>query len=99
MSSVSVAVCVCVCVCVWVCVHMWYVLGVNGIMFSGRQFLMCKSDVTYWHVANVGTQSRFLSVYFTGNLFQRDQVYESVLTLFPMSGEMVPVESELSGKI
>ncbi|XP_046874701.1 coagulation factor VIII isoform X1 [Hypomesus transpacificus] len=74
------------------------IYSVNGIMFSGRQFLMCKSDVTYWHVANVGTQSRFLSVYFTGNLFQRDQVYESVLTLFPMSGEMVPVESELSGE-
>lgn len=67
-------------------------------MFSGRQFVMCKTDVTFWHVASVGTQSDFLSVYFTGNLFQYQGLYQSVLTLFPMTGMTVPMETELMGK-
>lgn len=66
-------------------------------MFSGRQFVMCQSDVTYWHVANVGTQSDFLSVYFTGNLFESQGLYQSVLTLFPMTGATIPMETELLG--
>lgn len=72
-------------------------LGVNGIMFSGRQFVMCQTDVTFWHVVNVGTQSNFISVYFTGNLFQYYGLYQSVLTLFPMTGMTVPMETELMG--
>uniref|UniRef100_A0A667WTU7 Coagulation factor VIII, procoagulant component n=1 Tax=Myripristis murdjan TaxID=586833 RepID=A0A667WTU7_9TELE len=75
------------------------IYSVNGIMFSGRQFAMCQSDVTFWHVANVGTQSDFLSIYFTGNLFQQDDVFQSVLTLFPMTGETVPMETELTGRV
>ncbi|XP_044061159.1 coagulation factor VIII [Siniperca chuatsi] len=74
------------------------IYSVNGIMFSGRQFVMCKSDVTFWHVANVGTQSDFLSVYFTGNLFQYQGLYHSVLTLFPMTGMTVYMETELMGE-
>lgn len=68
-------------------------------MFSGRQFVMCQTDVTFWHVANVGTQSNFLSVYFTGNPFQYQGLYQSVLTLFPMTGMTVPMETELIGKV
>ncbi|KAM4621997.1 coagulation factor VIII [Polymixia lowei] len=74
------------------------IYSVNGIMFSGRQFVMCQSDVTFWHVANVGTQSNFLSIYFRGNPFQYHNVYQSVLTLFPMTGETVPMETELTGE-
>lgn len=72
--------------------------GVNGIMFSGRQFVICKTEVAFWHVASVGTQSDFLSVYFTGNLFQYQGLYQSVLTLFPMTGMTVPMEPEVMGE-
>uniref|UniRef100_A0A672IZC6 Coagulation factor VIII, procoagulant component n=1 Tax=Salarias fasciatus TaxID=181472 RepID=A0A672IZC6_SALFA len=75
------------------------IYSVNGIMFSRRQFVMCKSDVLFWHVVSVGTQSDFLSVYFPGNLFQYDGLYRSVLTLFPMTGVTVPMEMELIGKV
>ncbi|KAK2849050.1 hypothetical protein Q5P01_008884 [Channa striata] len=74
------------------------IYSVNGIMFSGRQFVMCQTDVTFWHVANVGTQSNFLSVYFMGNVFQYQGLYHSVLTLFPMTGVTVPMETELIGE-
>ncbi|XP_035505076.1 coagulation factor VIII [Scophthalmus maximus] len=74
------------------------IYSVNGIMFSGRQFVMCQTDVTFWHVVSVGTQSDFLSVYFTGNLFQYQGLYQSVLTLFPMTGMTVPMETELTGE-
>ncbi|XP_070819516.1 coagulation factor VIII [Chaetodon trifascialis] len=74
------------------------IYSVNGIMFSGRQFVICETDVTFWHVANVGTQSDFLSVYFTGNLFQYQGLHQSVLTLFPMTGVTVPMEPELMGE-
>lgn len=72
--------------------------GINGIMFSGRQFAMCQNDVLFWHVANVGTESSFLSIYFPGNPFQYQGLYQSVLTLFPMSAITVPMETELLGK-
>uniref|UniRef100_A0A7N6BUB6 F5/8 type C domain-containing protein n=1 Tax=Anabas testudineus TaxID=64144 RepID=A0A7N6BUB6_ANATE len=74
------------------------IYSVNGIMFSGRQFVLCQTDVIFWHVANVGTQSNFLSVYFTGNPFQYQGLSQSVLTLFPMTGMTVPMETELIGK-
>lgn len=67
-------------------------------MFSGRQFVICKTDVAFWHVASVGTQSNFLSVYVTGNLFQHQGLYHSVLTLFPMTGVTIPMEPEVMGK-
>uniref|UniRef100_A0A7N6FI65 F5/8 type C domain-containing protein n=1 Tax=Anabas testudineus TaxID=64144 RepID=A0A7N6FI65_ANATE len=74
------------------------IYSVNGIMFSGRQFVLCQTDVIFWHVANVGTQSNFLSVYFTGNPFQYQGLSQSVLTLFPMTGMTVPMETELIGE-
>ncbi|KAM8909589.1 coagulation factor VIII isoform 2-T2 [Spinachia spinachia] len=74
------------------------IYSINGGIFSGRQFVLSKSDVAFWHVANVGTQSDFLSVYFTGNLFQYQGLYQSVLTLFPMTGITVPMETELMGE-
>ncbi|XP_035525387.1 coagulation factor VIII isoform X1 [Morone saxatilis] len=74
------------------------IYSVNGIMFSGRQFVICKTDVTFWHVASVGTQSDFLSVYFTGNLFQYQGLHQSVLTLFPMTGVTIPMEPEVMGE-
>ncbi|XP_071314337.1 coagulation factor VIII [Trachinotus anak] len=74
------------------------IYSVNGIMFSGRQFVMCQTDVTFWHVASVGTQSDFLSVYFTGNLFEYQGLYQSVLTLFPMTGMTISMETELTGE-
>uniref|UniRef100_A0AAX7UX45 F5/8 type C domain-containing protein n=1 Tax=Astatotilapia calliptera TaxID=8154 RepID=A0AAX7UX45_ASTCA len=75
------------------------IYSVNGIMFSRRQFVMCQTDVTFWHVASVGTQSDFLSVYFTGNMFQYQGLYQSVLTLFPMTAITLPMETELIGKV
>ncbi|KAK7922408.1 hypothetical protein WMY93_009310 [Mugilogobius chulae] len=72
--------------------------SVNGIMFSGRQFVMCQTDVTFWHIANVGTQSNFLSVYFTGNPFEYQGVYQSVLTLFPMTATTISMETEINGE-
>uniref|UniRef100_A0AAQ6A9K0 F5/8 type C domain-containing protein n=1 Tax=Amphiprion ocellaris TaxID=80972 RepID=A0AAQ6A9K0_AMPOC len=74
------------------------IYSVNGIMFSQRRFVMCQTDVPFWHVANVGAQSDFLSVYFTGNLFQYQGSYQSVVTLFPMTAVTVPMETELIGK-
>ncbi|XP_047441912.1 coagulation factor VIII [Mugil cephalus] len=74
------------------------IYSINGIMFSKRQFVMCQTDVTFWHVANVGTRSDFLSVYFTGNLFEYEGLHQSVLTLFPMTGVTVPMEAELIGE-
>ncbi|XP_059202876.1 coagulation factor VIII [Centropristis striata] len=74
------------------------IYSINGIMFGGRQFVVSQTDVAFWHVASVGTQSDFLSVYFTGNLFQYDGLYQSVLTLFPMTGVTVPMETELMGE-
>ncbi|KAF6717873.1 Coagulation factor VIII [Oryzias melastigma] len=74
------------------------IYSINGIMFRGRQFVVCQTDVVFWHVANVGTRSDFLSVYFTGNLFHRQSLYQSVLTLFPMTAETIPMETELTGE-
>lgn len=68
-------------------------------MFSKRQFVMCQTDVSFWHVASVGTQSDFLSVYFTGNMFQYQGLHQSVLTLFPMTATTLPMEAELIGKV
>lgn len=67
-------------------------------MFDHQQFKMCVGDVILWHVANVGMQSNFLSVYFTGNTFEKDKTYGTVLTLFPMTGDTVTTEVEMLGK-
>lgn len=78
--------------------HVCFPAGVNGIMFHRRQFVICQTDVAFWHVASAGAQKELLSVYFTGNLFQHQGVYQSVLTLFPMSGMTVSMEPEVIGK-
>ncbi|XP_061756103.1 coagulation factor VIII [Nerophis ophidion] len=72
--------------------------SINGVVFSGNQFVACQTDVTYWHVANVGTHSHFLSVYFQGNLFKYHGVHQSVLTLFPMTATTVNMELDLPGE-
>uniref|UniRef100_A0A3Q2Q8N4 Coagulation factor VIII-like n=1 Tax=Fundulus heteroclitus TaxID=8078 RepID=A0A3Q2Q8N4_FUNHE len=74
------------------------IYSINGAMFSRRQFAVCPTDVPFWHVAHVGTRSEFLSVYFTGNLFQYQGLYQSVLTLFPMTALIVPMETEVTGE-
>ncbi|XDV37758.1 hypothetical protein PO909_007314 [Leuciscus waleckii] len=71
---------------------------VNGFMFDHLQFKMCVGDVILWHVASVGMQSNFLSVYFTGNTFEKDKTYGTVLTLFPMTGDTVTTEVEMLGE-
>ncbi|XP_030622577.1 coagulation factor VIII [Chanos chanos] len=72
--------------------------SVNGFMRNNLEFQMCAGDVTFWHVANIGMQNDFLSVYFTGNTFEKDKVYNTVLTLFPMTGETVSMEMEIAGE-
>ncbi|KAI5097674.1 coagulation factor VIII [Silurus meridionalis] len=72
--------------------------SVNGFMHNSLQFKMCVGDVMLWHVANVGMQSDFLSVYFTGNPFERDRTYGTVLTLFPLIGDTVITEMETEGE-
>ncbi|XP_076844555.1 coagulation factor VIII [Brachyhypopomus gauderio] len=72
--------------------------SVNGLMYNSLQFKVCLGDVTLWHVASVGMQNDFLSVYFTGNPFERDKVYGTVLTLFPMTGGTVTIEMETEGE-
>ncbi|KAK9963756.1 hypothetical protein ABG768_006921 [Culter alburnus] len=71
---------------------------VNGFMFNQLQFKVCVGDVILWHVASIGVQSNFLSVYFTGNTFERDKKYGTVLTLFPMTGDTVTTEVEMLGE-
>ncbi|XP_016397886.1 coagulation factor VIII-like [Sinocyclocheilus rhinocerous] len=71
---------------------------VNGFMFNHLQFRMCVGDVILWHVASIGIQNNFLSVYFTGNTFERDKTYGTVLTLFPMTGDTVTSEVEMLGE-
>lgn len=72
--------------------------GVNGFMHNSLQYKVCVGEILFWHVANVGMQSDFLSVYFTGNLFERNGAYGTVLTLFPMMGDTVTTEMETEGK-
>ncbi|XP_062875113.1 coagulation factor VIII isoform X1 [Trichomycterus rosablanca] len=72
--------------------------SVNGLMYNSLQFKMCVGDVMLWHVASVGMRSNFLSVYFTGNPFEKDKTYGTVLTLFPMTGDTVTTEMETEGE-
>uniref|UniRef100_A0A8C9TFT3 Coagulation factor VIII-like n=1 Tax=Scleropages formosus TaxID=113540 RepID=A0A8C9TFT3_SCLFO len=74
----------------------------SNVMYSKYVYIVLNTllkYVTLWHVLNVGTQSNFLSVYFMGNTFERDKMYETVLTLFPMSGETVSMEMETAGMV
>nr|XP_055033767.1 coagulation factor VIII [Misgurnus anguillicaudatus] len=71
---------------------------VNGFMFNHLQLSLCIGDVILWHVASIGIQNDFLSIYFTGNTFERDKTYGTVLTLFPMTGDTVTTEVEMLGE-
>ncbi|KAK1163276.1 hypothetical protein AOXY_G16708 [Acipenser oxyrinchus oxyrinchus] len=73
--------------------------SVNGYMYDYLNLKVCAGDVAFWHVINFGPQSDFLSVYFAGNTFElHKNVYEVVLTLFPMSGETVRMEPQKMGE-
>uniref|UniRef100_A0A8C3QVJ6 Coagulation factor VIII n=1 Tax=Cyanoderma ruficeps TaxID=181631 RepID=A0A8C3QVJ6_9PASS len=62
---------------------------INGFAFDNLQTKLCLNDVVYWYVLSVGAQTDFLSIFFSGNTFKRNMVFEDVLTLFPFSGDTV----------
>ncbi|XP_068813186.1 coagulation factor VIII isoform X2 [Struthio camelus] len=70
---------------------------INGFVFDNLQLNLCLNEVVYWYVLSVGAQTDFLSVFFTGNTFKRNMVFEDVLTLFPFSGETVFMSLEKPG--
>ncbi|XP_061862790.1 coagulation factor VIII isoform X3 [Colius striatus] len=70
---------------------------INGFMFDNLQPKLCLHDVVYWYVLSVGAQTDFLSIFFSGNTFKHNMVFENVLTLFPFSGETVFMSLEKPG--
>ncbi|KAJ7412582.1 hypothetical protein WISP_95318 [Willisornis vidua] len=70
---------------------------INGFVFDNLQTKLCLHDVVYWYVLSVGAQTDFLSIFFSGNTFKRNMVFEDVLTLFPFSGETVFMSLEKPG--
>ncbi|KAK2528910.1 F8 [Columba guinea] len=70
---------------------------INGFAFDNLQSKLCLHDVVYWYVLSVGAQTDFLSIFFSGNTFKRNMVFEDVLTLFPFSGETVFMSLEKPG--
>ncbi|XP_069749438.1 coagulation factor V-like isoform X2 [Narcine bancroftii] len=63
--------------------------SVNGFVFENIPKLnFCLNEVIFWHVI-LGAQEKFLSIYFHGQTFKYDGVYEDVLTLFPFSSETI----------
>ncbi|XP_071298743.1 coagulation factor VIII isoform X2 [Agelaius tricolor] len=70
---------------------------INGFVFDNLQTKLCLNDVVYWYVLSVGAQTDFLSIFFSGNTFKRNMVFEDVLTLFPFSGETVVMSLEKPG--
>ncbi|POI29364.1 hypothetical protein CIB84_006886, partial [Bambusicola thoracicus] len=70
---------------------------INGFVFDNLQLQLCLQEVVYWYVLSVGAQTDFLSVFFSGNTFKRNMVFEDVLTLFPFSGETVFMSVEKPG--
>lgn len=71
--------------------------AINGFAFDNLQSKLCLHDVVYWYVLSVGAQTDFLSIFFSGNTFKRNMVFEDVLTLFPFSGETVFMSLEKPG--
>uniref|UniRef100_A0A672VA33 Coagulation factor VIII n=1 Tax=Strigops habroptila TaxID=2489341 RepID=A0A672VA33_STRHB len=63
--------------------------SINGFVFDNLELKLCLHEVVYWYVLSVGAQTDFLSIFFSGNTFKRNMVFEDVLTLFPFSGETV----------
>ncbi|KAM6300260.1 coagulation factor VIII [Aegotheles albertisi] len=70
---------------------------INGLVFDNLQPQLCLHEVVYWYVLSVGAQTDFLSIFFSGNTFKRNMVFEDVLTLFPFSGETVFMSLEKPG--
>uniref|UniRef100_A0A8D0KYR9 ferroxidase n=1 Tax=Strix occidentalis caurina TaxID=311401 RepID=A0A8D0KYR9_STROC len=70
---------------------------INGFVFDNLQPKLCLHEVVYWYVLSVGAQTDFLSIFFSGNTFKRNMVFEDVLTLFPFSGETVFMSLEKTG--
>ncbi|XP_017674703.1 PREDICTED: coagulation factor VIII isoform X1 [Lepidothrix coronata] len=70
---------------------------INGFVFDNLQPKLCLHDVVYWYVLSVGAQTDFLSIFFSGNTFKRNMVFEDMLTLFPFSGETVFMSLEKPG--
>ncbi|NXH15516.1 FA8 factor, partial [Bucco capensis] len=70
---------------------------INGFVFDNLQPKLCLHDVVYWYVLNVGAQTDFLSIFFSGNTFKHNTIFEDVLTLFPFSGETVFMSLEKPG--
>lgn len=71
--------------------------AINGFVFDNLQTKLCLNDVVYWYVLSVGAQTDFLSIFFSGNTFKHNMVFEDVLTLFPFSGETVIMSLEKPG--
>lgn len=71
--------------------------AINGFVFDNLQPKLCLHEVVYWYVLSVGAQTDFLSIFFSGNTFKRNMVFEDVLTLFPFSGETVFMSLEKPG--
>ncbi|KFQ02416.1 Coagulation factor VIII, partial [Leptosomus discolor] len=70
---------------------------INGFVFDNLQPKLCLHEVVYWYVLSVGAQTEFLSIFFSGNTFKHNMVFEDVLTLFPFSGETVFMSLEKPG--
>ncbi|XP_016072404.1 PREDICTED: coagulation factor VIII isoform X2 [Miniopterus natalensis] len=71
--------------------------SINGYVFDSLQLSVCLHEVAYWYILNVGAQTDFLSVFFSGYTFKHKMVYEDTLTLFPFSGETVFMSMENPG--
>lgn len=72
--------------------------AINGFVFDNLQLQLCLHEVVYWYVLSVGAQTDFLSVFFSGNTFKHNMVFEDILTLFPFSGETVFMSVEKPGE-
>ncbi|XP_043560511.1 coagulation factor VIII [Chiloscyllium plagiosum] len=71
--------------------------SINGFVYENVPGLkFCEDDVIFWHVI-VGAEDNFLSIYFHGQTFKHDGVYEDVLTLFPLSSETIHMNMDNIG--
>ncbi|XP_067853043.1 coagulation factor V isoform X2 [Heptranchias perlo] len=71
--------------------------SINGFVYENVPKLnFCMNEVIFWHVI-LGAQDKFLSIYFHGQTFKYDGVYEDVLTLFPFSSETIRMDMDNIG--
>ncbi|XP_061454964.1 coagulation factor VIII isoform X2 [Rhineura floridana] len=71
--------------------------SINGYVFDHLHLKLCQNQVVYWYILSVGNQTEILSVFFSGNTFKHNTVFEEILTLFPLSGETVFMSMENPG--